>query len=236
MMIGHRYNGLRAVCLGFALAAIACGIDSQNSLQAQEGRVIELPAARLDRGASIERVLSERRSVREYADRPISLEDAAQLLWAAQGVTEPRRGLRTAPSAGATYPLETYLVAGEVTDLAPGLYRYVPAEHRLELVQEGDLRHRLAEASLRQRAVADAPVSIVLAAVYARTEGRYGGRTPRYVHMEVGTAAQNISLQAVSLGLGTVYIGAFRDDEVARLLALPDDEAPLAVLPAGWPR
>jgi SagB-type dehydrogenase family enzyme len=205
------------------------------ALHAQEATVIPLPAPQLDGTTSIERTLSERRSVRDYGREPLSLEDVAQLLWAAQGVSDPDAGLRTAPSAGARYPLETYLVVGAVDGLTPGLYHYLPAEHGLEEVRPGDLRGALADASLRQPAVRGAPASIVLTAVFARTEGRYGARAVRYVPMEVGAAAQNVALQAVSLGLGSVFIGAFQDDVVSRVLGLADDQVPLAILPVGRP-
>lgn len=234
MAIGSFRHGLAGVVPGAALVVLAL-MAWPRPVPAQEATVIQLPAPRLDGGASIERVLAERRSVRAHARRPVPLEDVAQLLWAAQGVTEPGRGLRTAPSAGATYPLETYLVAASVAGLEPGLYRYDPASHGLVPLRSGDLREALADASLRQASVATAPLSIVLAAVHARTEARYGGRAGRYVAMEVGTAAQNVALQAVSLGLGMVFVGAFRDDEVRRLLGLSADQDPLAILPVGEP-
>lgn len=235
MAIPSSCHGGRGAFRGAVLLAITC-IAVPMRAPAQEARVIPLPAARQDGGASIERVLSERRSVREYRGDALSLEDVAQLLWAAQGVTEPRGGLRTAPSAGALYPLETYLVAGSVSGLDAGLYHYLPAEHELVLVRSGDLRATLADVSLRQAAIGAAPVSIVVSAVFARTEGRYGGRAARYVPMEVGSVAQNVALQAVSLGLGSVFIGAFRDEEVSRVLGLPDNHAPLAILPVGVAR
>jgi SagB-type dehydrogenase family enzyme len=212
---------LLLMCLAFLPAA------------SQEAGMIPLPAVRHDGGASVEKVLAERRSVREYRADALPLEAVAQLLWAAQGVTRQEGGRRTAPSAGALYPLETYLVTGSVEGLAAGVYRYAPARHALVRVQDGDVRTALAGAAVAQRSVADAPVSIVITAVHARTRARYGDRTTRYVDMEVGAAAQNIALQAVSLGMGSVYIGAFRDAAVAEVLRLPADHAPLAILPVG---
>jgi SagB-type dehydrogenase family enzyme len=224
---------------GAALAA-AC-LLAAGAAEGQEQRLIPLPEPRMDGPVSVEAVLSQRRSIREYSPDTLSLGDAGQLLWAAQGVTfrpgagKPGPTLRTAPSAGARYPLETYLVAGLVRGLEAGLYRYVPDEHALVAVLAGDHRAGLAEAAIGQRALAEAPASIVLAAVFARTEGRYGGRAQRYVFMEVGVAAQNVALQAVALGLGSLYVGAFRDDTVHELLELPEDHAPLALLPVGRP-
>jgi SagB-type dehydrogenase family enzyme len=208
-------------CLAFVPAA------------AQESDMIPLPAARRDGGASIERVLAERRSVRQYRDEQLSLEAAAQLLWAAQGVTRADGSRRTAPSAGALYPLEAYLVAGSVQGLEPGVYRYVAGRHALVRVHGGDVRAALADAALAQRSITEAPASIVLTGVHARTRERYGDRTTRYVDMEVGAAAQNVALQAVSLGLGCVYVGAFRDATMTQVLRLPADHAPLAILPVG---
>jgi SagB-type dehydrogenase family enzyme len=155
-----------------------------------------------------------------------------KLLWAGQGITSDR-GFRTAPSAGALYPLEIYLVAGNVDDLAPGIYKYNPAENDLNLVKGGDARAGMAAASLGQRSVADGAIDIVIAAVYERTTVKYGVRGERFVHMEVGHAAQNICLQAAALGLGLVTIGAFDDVEVAKVVGMPQDESPLYVMPVG---
>ncbi len=191
-----------------------------------------LPEPQLDGDVSVERSLSERRSVRDYSEEPLTLEAVSQLLWAAQGITD-QRGLRTAPSAGGTYPLETYLVAGNVVDMSPGVYRYDPGAHQLSKVQDGDIRSELAGAALGQQFVADAAINIVFTAVFERTTRAYGGRGTQYVYMEVGHAAQNVYLQAVALDLGTVVIGAFHDDDVAELLGLSQDEQPLYIMPVG---
>ncbi len=186
-------------------------------------------------------VLLERRSRRSYRRRPLSLEDVSQLLWAGYGVTGPE-GLKTCPSAGATYPLELYLVVGRMAVtagddyLAEGVYHYVPAEHSLELVLEGDVRGRLQAAALGQEWVGEAPVSIVIAAVFERTTMQYGERGVRYVYMEAGHCSQNIYLEATALGLGTVAVGAFYDDDVAAILSLPPRVHPLYIMPVGWPR
>lgn len=195
---------------------------------------IVLPEPRLDSDHSLEQTLLRRRSVREYGGEALTIDEVSQLLWAAQGITYAR-GFRTAPSAGATYPLETYLVVGNVIEVAPGVYRYDPARHRLEKVLEGDVRAGLTSAALGQRQVGEGAASIVFAAIYERTTQRYGERGIRYVHMEAGHAAQNVYLQAVALDLGTVVIGAFRDDEVSEVLGLPADEEPLYVIPVGHP-
>jgi SagB-type dehydrogenase family enzyme len=195
---------------------------------------LSLPGARRQGPLSVEGALWARRSVREFSAGPLALDEVAQLLWAAQGISERDPwGLRTAPSAGALYPLEVVLVAGTVSDLAPGLYRYLPRGHGLRPVIEGERRAGLARAALDQAWIAEAACILVLAAVYRRTTGKYGGRGERYVHMEAGHAAQNIYLQARALGLGTTVVGAFDDGEVRRIVALERDEEPLAILPVG---
>jgi SagB-type dehydrogenase family enzyme len=178
--------------------------------------------------------LRDRQSVRDFRDRPIPLAATGQLLWAAQGTNRP--GRRTAPSAGALYPLTVYLVAGSVGDLAPGVYRYLPIGHRLERTARGDARVRLAEAAMGQPWVRQAPAVLVITADYARATGKYGDRGRRYVHMEVGHAAQNVYLQAEALGLGTVMVGSFGDRAVSRVLGLAEDQTPLAILPVGRPK
>jgi SagB-type dehydrogenase family enzyme len=160
------------------------------------------------------------------------MEEASQLLWAAQGMSDSR-GFRTAPSAGALYPLEVYLVVGNVQGLAQGVYHYVPGNHQLVKVADGDKRHQLAGAALGQRPVSDGAVSIVFTAVYSRTTGKYGERGIRYVHIEVGHAGQNVCLQATALSLGAVTIGAFSDELVAASLHIPQEEKPLYIIPIG---
>lgn len=196
------------------------------------GRIIQLPAVRFDSSKSMEKVLRERRSIREYRKEPLTLEEISQLLWAAQGITHGG-GLRSAPSAGGLYPLETYLVAGKVTNLEPGVYRYLPTGHRLAMVFSGDVRGKLCDESLYQDPIIEAPASVVISAVFSRTTGKYGNRGKRYVHMEAGIAAQNVSLQAVSLNLGSVVIGAFEDEGVRRVMSMPAHEDPLLIMPVG---
>jgi len=156
----------------------------------------------------------------------------SQLLWSAQGITGPG-GLRTAPSAGALYPLEVYAVVGDVKDLNPGVYRYEPVGHQLVKTMDGDRRGELASAALGQGSVKDGAVAFVFTGVYERTTGKYGDRGIRYVHIEVGHVAENLCLQANAMGLGSVTVGAFSDEQVTRLLNLPDGEQPLYIIPVG---
>jgi SagB-type dehydrogenase family enzyme len=194
-----------------------------------------LPAAKLDGRHRLAQLLEQRRSVRDYAVSPLTLAQVGQLLWAAQGITS-RGGLRTAPSAGALYPLAVYVVAGRIEGVPAGVYRYDPHAHRLVLVRNGDQRHALASAAVRQTWLAGAPAIMVLAADYARTSVKYGGRAGRYVHIEAGAAAENLFLQAEDLGLGTVVVGSFDDQEIAGILQLPGNIAPLLLMPVGAPR
>ncbi|MHC1611019.1 MAG: SagB/ThcOx family dehydrogenase [Candidatus Methanospirareceae archaeon] len=193
---------------------------------------IKLPEPKYDSNTSVEEALRERRSIRAYKDEALTLTEVSQLLWAAQGITDPR-GFRTAPSAGALYPLEVYVVIGNVEGVTEGVYKYKPHEHELLKVRSGDVRDGLSVAALGQSFVGEGSIVIVFSAVYERTTQRYGDRGIRYVHMEAGHAAQNVYLQAVSLNLGTVVVGAFKDDEVRRILNMPDEEHPLYIMPVG---
>lgn len=186
----------------------------------------------LNSDVSLEECLAGRRSHRDYSEEPLTLAEVSQLLWAAQGLTAEWGG-RTAPSAGALYPLELYLIAGDVTNLPAGVYRYESQEHELINLAAGDQRNALAEAALGQRAISCGAIDIVIAAVYQRTTGKYSDRGIQYVHQESGHAAQNICLQATALNLGTVTIGAFYEEEVTRLLQLPPETTPLYILPVG---
>lgn len=189
---------------------------------------ITLPPPRTVGPVSLEACLARRRSVRSYADRDLTWEQIGQLLWAAQGLTAEWGG-RTAPSAGALYPLEVYVVTRQ------GVYHYVPAGHRLVTLAADDRRGALQGVCLGQSAVGAAPAVFVITAVYARTAGKYGDRAARYVHLEAGHAAQNLLLQAVALDLGGVPIGAFDDAGIQRVLGLPADHEPLYVIPVGYP-
>lgn len=204
-------------------------------------KTVKLPPPALDGSTSVERCLAQRRSTRRYSNQPLKLTEVSQLLWAAYGVTQPlpgvtdvRGGLKTAPSAGGLYPLDLYLVAGAVTGLEPGIYRYRPEHHDLVLVQTGDRRKALLGAALGQTMVRDAPASIVYSAVFSRNTGKYGTRgRQRYVCMDLGHSAENVYLQCGSLGLGTCAIGAFRDDSLKLVVGMTEDEEPLYIMPVG---
>ena len=182
-------------------------------------------------------VILKRRSRRSWTDRAVELEKISTILWAAQGITEHRKGFRAAPSAGATFPLETYLVVRNVLGLEHGIYHYIPYSHELELLKKGDYSKELEMACLGQSWVGSAAANIVLTAVFERTTSYYGRRGIGYVYIEVGHAGQNIYLMAEALDLGTVAIGAFYDEEVARIIGVDiNRERPLYVMPIGYPR
>jgi SagB-type dehydrogenase family enzyme len=197
-----------------------------------EAEVVRLPRPRFEGGPPLERVLRERRSVRDFGGAPLTPAEISQVLWAAQGITS-RDGGRTAPSAGALYPLEIYLVAGNVTSLPPGVYKYRPDAHDLVKRREGDMRKALASAALDQSCVESGAVVLVFTAVYERVTGTYGRRGVRYTEMEAGHAAQNVHLQAVALGLGTVAVGAFDENAVTSILLAEKNERALYIIPVG---
>ena len=236
-MVGTSWPGLTFdrryqvnVALGIVVGCLL--MNSQSSSSGKAKSTIALPAPRFESEQSLESALGNRRSIREYDKTSLSLQEVSQLLWAAQGITASDGG-RTAPSAGALYPLEVYVVTGRVASLDPGVYHYRPQDHGIVKRADGDKRAALATAALRQDCVRDGAAVVVLTAVYARTEQKYGTRGARYVHIEVGHAAQNTCLQATALGLGAVTVGAFDDDAVRKILDLPTDERVLYLVPVG---
>ncbi len=196
--------------------------------------IIKLPEPVKDGSVSVEKALSIRRSSRSFTNKPLTLQDIAQLLWAAQGITG-QRGFRTAPSAGALYPLEIYIAAGNVDKLPVGLYHYRAESHDLEIMSKGDHRSSIWEASLHQAAVKNAPAVFLFTGVFPRTIEKYGRRGMQYVLMETGHAAQNLLLQAEAMELGYVPIGAFNDDVMREILKIEKDTHPLYVIPVGHP-
>ena len=169
---------------------------------------------------NLEEAIEMRRSTRDYSDEPLSLEELSCLLYAAQGITEHRWGLRAAPSAGALYPIELYTVVHDVTGLDPGTYHYAVQEHGLELLQRGDFRAAMMQAGLWQTFLGDANVCFVLSAIFQRTRWKYRERTYRYVLLEAGHIGQNLYLTATSMRLGACAVGAFLDDDLNDLLGL----------------
>lgn len=227
---------------GFAQQAVP-----EKSKQSSEAEIIQLPAPKYDSRTSVEKAINSRRSIRDYAEASLSTSEISQILWAAQGFTQERKepprmwnpkyewqgGLRTAPSAGALYPMEIYLFAGNVEGLAKGVYKFIPKSHSLKKVMSVDKRADLSNAALKQVSIEKAAAVLVMAGVYERTAHKYGERAERYVHIEAGSIAENVYLQGITLGIGTVIIGAFNDEGVKSVLQLPDDEHPLVIMPLG---
>jgi len=190
------------------------------------GTIVTLAKPKQDGPMSLEKVVATRRSRRDFLPKSLTLEQTGQLTWAAQGRDAQSR-YRTVPSAGATYPLELFVVTGD------GLFRYLPSKHALEKLTEQDLRAELASAAWGQEFIGAAPLTLVFAAQFSRTTKHYGQRGVRYVYMEAGHAAQNVHLQAEALGLGSVAVGAFDDSSVSKALSLPNDLEPIYMVAAG---
>ncbi len=222
-----------AVGLIFAFNLFCQETRKETPLQNSAPEIIQLPTPRYDSETSLEEALLKRRSVRSYKKDPLTVSDISQILWAAQGITEKTDGLRTAPSAGALYPLELYLVAANVDGLKPGVYKYKPQDHTIKRISDGDKRIDVSNAALKQDAIENSSAIVIIAAIYERTAIKYGNRSERYVHIEVGHVGQNIYLQAVTLGIGTVMIGAFKDEALKKVLGFAEDEYPLAIMPLG---
>jgi SagB-type dehydrogenase family enzyme len=206
--------------------------ESKHSCASENQDIVKLPQPKYTSKISVEEALQSRRSVRKYSTEPLTLPEVSQLLWAAQGITRSR-GFKTAPSAGALFPLEVYLVAGNVKGIKAGLYKYNPEGNELIKIASGDKRIDLYRAALQQPWVKDGAIAILLAGVFQRTQQKYGARGSRYVHIESGSAAQNVYLQAASLKLGTVLVGAFDDKKVKSILQMSPDEDPLVIMPVG---
>ena len=198
---------------------------------------IHLPPPKRKGEISLEEAIARRRSIRDFTPEPISASQLSQILWAAQGITDIPGGHRATPSAGATYPLEIFVVLGQnsIAGVGAVIYHYNVDKHSLSQHYKGDIRLELAAVALHEESIHEAPVVIVIGAEYERTLSRYGSRGTRYVHMEVGHAAQNIYLQATALGLGTVVIGAFNDEQVSQVLRLKGQIQPLYIMPIGKP-
>ena len=231
-----------------AFSFVACkntgGEQVQSPLMKVEGESLTyvLPSPLTDGTVSVEQALVNRRSQRNFVDRAISAEQLSQILWAAYGITDPkpdrpalRGGLRAAPSAGALYPFEIYVIVGKVNGIEAGVYRYVSEEHKIVRTIAKDLREELSAAASGQKMIKEAPATIAYSAIFSRMTTKYGDRgRERYVCMDLGHSSQNVYLQAEALNLGTCAMGAFIDDKVAEVLQLAEEEEPLYLMPVGY--
>ena len=194
--------------------------------------IIQLPEPRLNSDVSLEESLYNRRSTRNYSNEPVTIQEVAQLLWAAQGITDAA-GHRAAPSAVASYPLSIYIVAGNVPEIMDGVYIYDPVDHSMKRSIDGDIRNELAVASMGQASVRQGAVSFVVTVDYGKMAARFGDKGERFGTLEAGHAAQKLCLQATALDLGLVTAGAIYDDQVVEVLDLPENLTPLYVIPVG---
>ena len=217
------------------LALVVCEGEGQKMRERESTR---LPEPVLKGKVSVEEAIHKRRSRRAFAARELTLAQLGQILWCAQGITDPKGRKRAAPSAGATYPMEIYVAVGarSVEGLGAGIYRYDPPSHSIEKTGDGDVRALIASAALGQEFLTQAPVDILVVANYDRTTDHYGERGVRYVHMEAGHIGQNVHLQAEAMGLGTVMVGAFSDEQVGGVFGLPATLSPLYLMPVGYVR
>jgi SagB-type dehydrogenase family enzyme len=201
-------------------------------------RIMKLPRAKTEGTVSLETTIKSRRTIRSFASTPLTLEQLAQLFWAAQGITGAGGYKRAAPSGGALYPMDVYGVAGVncVEGIEAGIWHYQPRDHSVLVVSKGDLRSEVARASLSQMWMADAPVSFVITSEYERITGKYGKRGVRYAMIEAGHVGQNIFLQSEALGLGAGIVGAFDDRDVISILKIPTSHQPLLIMPVGYKR
>ncbi|MEW6375075.1 MAG: SagB/ThcOx family dehydrogenase [Thermodesulfobacteriota bacterium] len=199
---------------------------------------ISLSRPSWDGKVSVEKAIKERRTVRDFKERPLPLTHLSQLLWAAQGITDPKEGKRAAPSGGALYPLDIYLIVGEkgVVGIEAGVYHYLPEKHSISPISKGDRRKEIASVSLRQMWMARAPVLFIITAEYRRITRKYGERGIRYALIEVGHVGQNLFLQAEALGLGAGMVGAFYDVDVLKVMGAPPQHEPLLIMPVGYKR
>jgi len=237
------YNKYFIILSLFFSFIFACAQDNKpENTKGDMDMIINLPEPNMKGTKSLEESLVNRRSIRSYKDEPLLLEEVSQLLWAAYGITKPlagappflRGGLRTAPSAGALYPLEIYIMAGDVQELKQGIYHYNSENHTLKLISSGDFRKAMCTAALEQLMLENAPATIIYSAIFERTTGKYGQRgRDRYVCMDLGHSAQNVCLQATVLGLGACAVGAFHDDSVKKLVGMSKDEEALYLIPVG---
>jgi len=200
---------------------------------------IALPRPTPEPQFSLWSCLQKRRSIRYFRDLSLPLETLSLLLWASQGITAEEAGfeLRAAPSAGALYPIETYLSAQKVSDLPPGIYHYDVKSHVLEKIKTGDFSRELARAALDQDFLATAATVFIWTALFARSTWKYRQRAYRYVYLDAGHMAENLALAAVACGLGSCPVGAFYDEEINGLLGVDGREESTIYLSAvGFPR
>lgn len=199
---------------------------------------IELPSFQPVQAMSLDQTLRQRKSVRDFQDKPLSKGQLAYLLWASTGIQRIEDGyeFRTAPSAGALYPIETYLVVNDVKAIEPGIYHYSIRSHQLEQLRQGDFRRQITAAALGQEMCARASVVFVWSAVFERCKWKYGQRAYRYIYLDAGHIAENLALAAVSLKRGSCEIGALYDEQVNAIIGVDGiEESAICMAAVGIP-
>ncbi|MHC4131737.1 MAG: SagB/ThcOx family dehydrogenase [Planctomycetota bacterium] len=193
---------------------------------------IKLPAPNIEQKMGLDETIKKRKSIRHFSSKPLSLKELSYLLWASTGIQRIEAGyeFRTAPSAGALYPIETYIIANNVTELANGLYHYDIKNHQLEELKLEELGAKLAATALGQNFCATAPVVFLWTAIFQRSKFKYQQRAYRYIYLDAGHIAENLALTAVSLKLGSCQIGAFLDDQINEILELDGTEESILYL------
>ncbi|VVB72762.1 Nitroreductase family protein [uncultured archaeon] len=232
--IGEKMKRIGSIALASIAIIIMAAMAVSVSSKQEESDMVSLPQPRTDGGISVEKALFERRSIRSFKNESLTLDEVSQLLWAAQGVTDDK-GHRTSPSAMASYPLEVYLLAGNVTGLSAGVYHYSPHGHNLTVISLGNKIDELFSSSLRGKKDwrALSPAVIIITGVFERINKVPGQDLSRFVYVETGTAAENLLLEVVSLGLGATYTAGFDENRTRECLGLARGEDPIAVLPVG---
>ncbi|AEG18002.1 SagB/ThcOx family dehydrogenase [Methanobacterium paludis] len=225
--------------IAFIVVVSADYLSSQESVTSLNViSITQLPSPQLTGNLSVEQAIANRRSVRKYSNEFLTLEDVSQLLWAAQGITDSEKNLRAAPSAGQVYPLEVYVVVGtgSVSGLQEGLYHYVPQNNTLEKLLDSDIRNNLSVVADGQPWVKQAPINIIITGNYQKMLDKYKDKDlcTRFVNLEAGHVGENIYLQAESLGLVTVALGSFDENQMVGLLHLPINEKPIYIFPVGY--
>ena len=219
----------RVLLITMAFTLLLSVVSGQSRSRKGALRMIQLPQPKLNGPVSLEQALAKRRSIRSFSSQALSYQQLGQLAWAAQGITEQSRGLRTAPSAGAIYPVTLYLATEQ------GLFVYNPQDHTLVETIDKDIRIELSKAALNQRFVAQAACDIIIAGSVKDVAARYGKKARTYTILEAGHIAQNVLLQAVTLDLAAVPVGAFNMGPVKRLCRMTTDLEPFYIIPVGYP-
>lgn len=233
-MVGIMNKPAFFAIIGIPLLAMAMIVVlGFNGLSEQDSsKIIKLPEPRTDGGMPIEKALKERRSIRSFGIAGLTLSEVSQLLWAAQGITDDK-GHRTAPSGMERYPLEVYLLADNVTGLPSGVYHYIPQNHSLAVIMQGNIDEYYNAASGPESWIKTAPVIFVITGVMSRMNIMPGQDLSRFVYVEAGTAAENMLLEVVSLNLASTYTAGFNSNRTAELLRLSQSEVPIGVFPVG---